>query len=123
MRSIHLAVLMGLVVLAVPSVAQQPPAAAFQPGQEDPALYPDFPGRDDAFGFCAACHNFRIVAAQSMTRDQWDASLVWMTDKHAMPVLDHAFRETILDYLAAAFPPRAPVGGRGGWRNPFAPAP
>ncbi len=122
MRPIHLVVLLGLVVAAVPSVAQQPPAAAFQPGQEDPATYPDFPGRDETFGFCAACHNFRIVAAQGMTRDQWDASLAWMTDKHGMPALDHAYRETILDYLAKAFPPRAPVGGRAGWRNPFAPA-
>jgi hypothetical protein len=122
MRPNGLWLLLGSLLLATPSIAQQPPAAAFQPAPEDPARYPDFPGRDEAFGFCAACHNFRIVAAQGMTRDQWDASLAWMTDKHGMPELDVAYRGIILDYLARAFPPRAPVGGRAGWRNPFAPA-
>lgn len=122
MRPIHVVILIGLVAPTGSPVAQQPSATTFQPGQEDPAQYPDFPGRDETFGFCAACHNFRIVAAQGMTRDQWDGSLAWMTDKHAMPVLDDDYRRIILDYLAKAFPPRAPVGGRAGWRNPFAPA-
>lgn len=93
----------------------------FEPKDEDPASYPDLPGRTEAFGLCAACHAFKLVAAQGMTRDRWDASLSWMTEKHGMPVLDDAYRTTILDYLAAAFPPRAPAGGRAGWTNPFAP--
>lgn len=94
-------------------------AASFEPETEDPATFPDFPGREEAFGFCAACHAFRLVATQGMTRDQWQASLAWMTERHAMPELDAADRDVILDYLAKAFPPKASVGGRPGWRNPF----
>lgn len=96
-------------------------ATAFQPETEDPAAFPDFPGRDETFGFCAACHAFRLVAAQGMSRDQWQASLVWMTDRHAMPELEPAERDVILDYLAKAFPAKPPAGGRGLWRNPFQP--
>lgn len=88
---------------------------------DDPTDYPDFPGRDETVGFCAACHTFRLVASQGMTREQWQASFTWMTDRHAMPELEPADRDVILDYLAKAFPPRAPAGGRGGWRNPFQP--
>jgi len=92
-------------------------AAGFEPEAEDIATFPDFPGRDETFGFCAACHAFRLVAVQGMTRDQWDSSLTWMTDRHAMPELEPADRTIILDYLAKAFPPKAPAG----WRNPFLP--
>ena len=108
-------------LFAVPAQAQRPPAAAFVPEAEDPATFQDFPGRDETFGFCAACHGFKLVAAQGMTRDQWDSSLAWMVDRHAMPELEPAERTVILDYLAKAFPPRAPAGGRGGWTNPFLP--
>jgi cytochrome c5 len=119
--AIRAALLAGCVAATGPAIAQRPPAAAFEPAAEDPAAFPDVPGRDEAFGFCAACHAFRLVAAQGMTREQWDASLTWMTDRHAMPELDAADRGVILDYLARAFPPRAPAAGRAGWRNPFLP--
>jgi hypothetical protein len=103
-----------------PGMAQRPPATAFEPQIEKPENFPDFAGRDEAFGFCSACHAFRLVAAQGMTRQQWETSLVWMTDKHAMPALERVDRDVIVDYLAKAFPPRASSDG-GGWRNPFTP--
>ncbi len=108
-------------MLPAASMAQQSPAASFEPELEDLATFPDFAGREETFGLCAACHNFRIVAAQGMTREQWDASLAWMTDKHGMPLLEPADRDTILGYLTKAFPPRAVAGGRSGWRSPFSP--
>jgi hypothetical protein len=37
-----------------------------------------------------------------------------------MPPLDAGDREVVLNYLEAAYPPRAPAAGRGGWVNPFA---
>jgi len=110
-RIVSLVAVMGLLMAA----------DAFQPAAEDPTAFPDFPGRDETVGFCAACHAFRLVASQGMSREQWQSSLAWMTDKHAMPELDPADRDVILDYLARAFPPKAPAAGRGGWRNPFQP--
>jgi len=55
-----------------------------------------------------------------MTRDQWDATLTWMTERHGMPNIHDAERALILDYLATHHPPKAPAGA-GGFRNPFAP--
>ena len=38
-----------------------------------------------SFYYCTACHSFKIVAAQGMSRDRWDESLTWMVDRHNMP--------------------------------------
>jgi mono/diheme cytochrome c family protein len=108
-----------LSLLTAPVAAQ----TVFQTAAEIHESYPDLPGRDLALGFCSACHGFRIVAVQGMSRPQWEASLTWMTRKHNMPELDPADRETILNYLAAAFPPKATPGGRTGWTSPFTPRP
>lgn len=92
--------------------------AQTKPVEEAPEQYPAHPSRDDAFYFCTACHSFRIVAAQGMSRERWDESLDWMVQRHKMPDVQGEDRKRILDYLASAFPER---GGRGGWKNPFAP--
>lgn len=89
------------------------PAAA----EETPELFPPGPHRDETFYFCVACHGAGVVTRQGMDRDRWDATLTWMTEKHNMPVLEGEERRQVLDYLAAAFPPK-PAGG---WRSPFAP--
>lgn len=108
---------------AVLSVLSQTPAAAqttFTPGEESPEQFVDAPGREQAFYACTACHNFKLVAAQAMSREGWDDTIGFMISRHNMPPLDPAERAQVLDYLATAYPPRAP-SGRGGWQNPFAP--
>lgn len=110
-------VFLAALLLAGGAAAQTP---QFVPRTENPEEFPAGPGRDDTFYACTACHNFRLVAAQGMTRRQWEESLQWMYDKHKMPVLPPKEREIVLNYLEATFPPRAPVN-RGGWQNPFAP--
>jgi hypothetical protein len=92
-----------------------PPAAA---AEEKPEDYPAGPHREDTFYFCSACHGFKIVAQQGMSRERWDESLSWMTERHKMPKLEGKDRERMLDYLAAAFPERREPRG---WRNPFSP--
>ena len=89
-----------------------------RPAEEGPEQYPAHPNRDDAFYFCTACHSFKIVAAQGMSRERWDESLGWMVERHNMPEVKGEDRKKILDYLASAFPERTE---RGGWKNPFAP--
>jgi hypothetical protein len=95
-------------------------AAQFAPRDENPEDYPAGAGRDDTFYACTACHGFKLVAQQGMTRRQWEDSLQWMTDRHGMPLLPAKEQKIVLDYLEGTFPPRAPAG-RGGWQNPFAP--
>jgi hypothetical protein len=91
---------------------------AFAPGEEKPGDLPDGPGREETFYACTACHNFKIVAAQGMTRAQWDDSLTWMTTRHNMADIQGADRELILNYLETHYAPRAPRRG-GAWTNPF----
>jgi mono/diheme cytochrome c family protein len=106
-----------LFALAAALIAASPAAAeTFTPSDERQEDYPDAPGREQTFYACIACHGFKLVAQQGQTRQQWDDTLNWMTEKHRMPPIDGDLRKTVLDYLAAAFPPRASPGG---WKNPF----
>lgn len=93
-------------------------AQTFTPRDESPDDFPAGAGRDETFYTCTACHGFKLVASQGMSRRQWDDSINWMMEKHRMPPLEVKERETVLNYLEAAFPPRAPSGG-GGFQNPF----
>src|SRR5688572_632408 len=108
---------LAAVLLIAGAAAQQP---QFMPREENPEDFPAGAGRDDTFYACTACHNFKLVAAQGMTRRQWEDSITWMIERHNMPPLPEKEQKVVLDYLETTFPPRAPAG-RGGWQNPFAP--
>ncbi|MCZ7657673.1 MAG: hypothetical protein M5U07_07365 [Xanthobacteraceae bacterium] len=101
---------------AAPGGAQAP--TAFTPREESPEEFPEGAGRDETFYACTPCHNFKLVAQQGMTRNQWNDTLDWMTQRHNMPPLEGDDRKIVLDYLEATYPPSAPAG-RGGWQNPF----
>ncbi|MBI5111358.1 MAG: hypothetical protein HZA68_05215 [Rhodovulum sp.] len=105
---------------AAPPAPRELPAEppAFTPSEETPEQFPPGEGRDDTFASCTGCHNFKLVAAQGMSRRQWEDSLDWMVRRHGMPELSGAERERVLSYLEGAFPPRAPAAQRG-WQNPF----
>ena len=96
------------------------PAAEFAPRDERMEDLPDRPGREETFGFCSACHAYKLVSNQGMSRERWDETLAWMTERHNMPDVQGTDRAVILDYLAQVHPPKAPAA-RGGFKNPFAP--
>ena len=104
MRRLFLQVLAGFALAA--------PAFADERGIDD---FPEGKGREETANYCAACHSGRLVSQQGMTRGQWDETLDVMTERHKMPKLEGDERALILDYLAAAFPPKA----RRGAPNPF----
>jgi mono/diheme cytochrome c family protein len=116
-RTRVLAALGIALVAAGPVLAQAP---AFAPRDEQVEDLPEGPGREETFGMCSACHAYRLVSNQGMTRERWDETMTWMTQRHGMPDIQGADRDLILDYLARNHPPRAPARG-GGFRNPFAP--
>lgn len=95
------------------------PAAGAAQVEETAEALPDFPGREDTFGYCIGCHSMRVVGRQGMSRVRWDDTLTWMTEKHNMPAPDADLRKVLLDYLASAFPPKP--SAQGGWTSPFAP--
>ena len=114
----HVALLATLFVGAAEARGQASPT--FVPRDESPEDFAPGPGRNEAFYACTACHNFKLVAAQGMSRERWDDTLTFMTTRHNMPTLAGDERRIVLDYLEGAYPPRAPAR-RGGWQNPFAP--
>ena len=56
------------------SIAQGQPHT-FTPTDETPEDLPAGDGREETFYACTACHGFKIVAQQGLTRTQWDDSL------------------------------------------------
>lgn len=110
----------AMLTAAVLSSPLAPPVAA-RTGDtiEGPESLPDHPGRDETFGYCIGCHSFQVIGRNGMTRERWDDTLTWMTERHNMPAPDPEMRKVLLDYLAAAYPP-AQRSNRG-WTNPFAP--
>ena len=104
----------ALVVLATRRLAQT--TTTFTPRDESPEEFPAGAGRDEAFYACTACHGFKLIAAQGMTRPQWEESIALMTQKHNMPALPPKEQEVVLKYLETTYPPRARPGG---WQNPF----
>ena len=100
-------------------IARAMAQTTFTPREESPEEFAAGTGRDETFYACTACHGFRLVAQQGLTRAQWEDSINLMIRRHNMPLLDDKDREKVLNYLETAYPPRAPAG-RGGWVNPFA---
>jgi mono/diheme cytochrome c family protein len=114
MQRVLVAVMTGVLWIA-PAMAQ----STFTPRDENPEDFPAGAGRDETFYACTACHGFKLVAQQGMTRAQWEDSIALMVRRHNMPVLDDKDRAVVLNYLESTYPPRQPTG-RGGWQNPFA---
>ena len=115
-----LVALAGFIAPVAMAAAQGPGSGLPSPRPEQVEDLPAGPGREETFAFCTACHAYRLVSNQGLSRERWDETLSWMTERHNMPALEGADRALILDYLAGAHPPRA-APAAGGFRNPFAP--
>ncbi|TMJ01949.1 MAG: hypothetical protein E6G97_14020 [Alphaproteobacteria bacterium] len=112
-RGLTLLCVGALIAWATPALAQN-----FTPRDESPEDFPAGAGRDETFYACTACHGFKLVAQQGLSRAGWEDSINLMVRRHNMPALDEADRARLLGYLEATYPPRAPAA-RGGWQNPF----
>lgn len=123
MRLLHYAAV-AVLLFASATIAQTPDlaqrqaeaAAAMADHQEEETVLADGEGRSEVFGYCTACHNTALIRRSAFTRERWDELMDWMAEKHGMNPLEGEFRDTIVDYLARHYGPRA-RGPRGG--NPF----
>jgi hypothetical protein len=118
----HLVLAASLAALALAS------GTAGQEVVEEPSVFPEGPYRDEVFYLCTACHSSRLVRNQAMSRERWDETLTWMSERHGMPELEGEERAHFLDYLTAHFGPaaeseqrRAPFLIQPQRKNPFAP--
>jgi cytochrome c553 len=123
MRLLHYAAV-AVLLFASATIAQTPDlaqrqaeaVAALADRQEEETVLADGEGRSEVFGYCTACHNTALIRRSAFTRERWDELMDWMAEKHGMNPLEGEFRDTIVDYLARHYGPRA-RGPRGG--NPF----
>lgn len=77
-------------------------------GEDNPfAPLPPGEGAEEVFYNCQACHSFRIVMQQNLSRRVWDEVLVWMVEKQGMHELPEDEREVILDYLTEHMGPES----------------
>lgn len=84
------------------------------PVEETPEDLPPGKGREEMFYACVVCHSSALIRQQGMSRERWDQTLDWMTEKHGMAPPEPDERALIVDYLATTFPPR-----QRGRPNPF----
>ena len=105
-----------LALLVLPALDAGAQGRRERPPEEAPEQYPAGTHRDDTFYFCTACHGFKIVAQQGMSRERWNETFDVMVKRHSMVDVQGEQREQMLDYLTAAFPERRAPGG---WKNPF----
>ena len=96
--------------------------------EEEPSVLPEGPYRDEVFYLCTACHSSRLIRNQAMSRERWDETLTWMSERHGMPKIEGEERERVLDYLTAHLgpvakgePKRSPFLTQPQRKNPFAP--
>jgi hypothetical protein len=123
MRLLHYAAV-AVLLFASATIAQTPDlaqrqaeaTAALAEQQEEETVLADGEGRSEVFGYCTACHNTALIRRSAFTRERWDELMDWMAEKHGMNPLEGEFRDSIVDYLARHYGPRA-RGPRGG--NPF----
>ena len=78
--------LAGVLWMAPPAMAQ----TGFTPRDESPEEFAAGAGRDETFYACTACHNFKLVAAQGLSRAGWEDSINLMIRRHNMPPLEEA---------------------------------
>ena len=114
-RDVFLAAALMLGAATLPAEAQAPESK-----EESAEQLPAGPGRDETFGMCSACHAYKLVAAQAMSRERWEETIKLMVDKHGMPKLQKAQTDLMLDYLAKTHPPKKATG-TGGFQIPFSP--
>ncbi len=82
--------------------------AAPQARAQATAQLPNAPGKDTFGRVCGACHSAGIVLGRGMTREEWGGVVSGMISRGAKGT--QAEFATVIDYLAANFPPKQAVG-------------
>lgn len=65
------------------------------------------PGWEHVRAHCGGCHSHKLVTAQRADRQTWLDTIRWMQATQNLWQFDAATEESMLDYLAANYPPRA----------------
>jgi len=60
-------------------------------------------GQEEVFYQCGSCHSLMLVKQQGLSRDRWEATLVWMIEEQGMSRPTDEKWALILDYLSIHF--------------------
>lgn len=75
--------------------------AALVPGQAQ--NLPDGKGKDLVASYCSACHGIESVTSQKANKEGWETIVAYMVSRGMVATDDEL--KTIIEYLAASFPP------------------
>jgi hypothetical protein len=78
-------------------------ATALPLSAQDDATLPDGAGKPIVQRMCTGCHKLKVVTSKRATKDQWSATVQQMVARGADGTDDEI--ATVVDYLAANFPP------------------
>jgi competence protein ComEA len=96
--AVSLAIALATGALAEPAPQPQPPADGF-------SALPAGPGRDALVKVCSSCHAATVVVRQRHDLQGWTDVVAAMVGRGARGTDDEF--DAIIDYLAAALPPKA----------------
>ena len=66
---------------------------------------PRAPGVEITYYTCSACHSFKLVAQQGLTKARWKDVLVWMVKEQEMEPLPPSDLTVVLGYLSKYYGP------------------
>ena len=75
-------------------------------GQTPSRALPEGPGKELVEAVCTECHTLERVAAKRATKTEWQDKVLEMLQED--PDVTQQERDQIVEYLAKAFPPKAP---------------
>lgn len=91
-----------LVLLGAILIAPGGPALA---EEDELGGIPRGPGAEETYYLCSACHSFRLVAQQGLSRERWAEALVWMVEEQEMEQPEPADLELMIAYLTKYYGP------------------
>jgi hypothetical protein len=71
--------------------------------ENDRGGLPKGAGQEEVFYQCGSCHSLMLVKQQGLSRDRWEATLVWMIEEQGMSRPTDEKWALILDYLSTHF--------------------
>ena len=80
------------------------------------------PGRTLVIANCIPCHSTAIIAANHLTREQWDRTITKMESVNGMRALTPEVRQQVLDYLGQTQRPAdrdLDAGKQSPWATPL----
>jgi hypothetical protein len=98
----HIGMMAGAGMLGVAFATSGTPALA---EEDEFGGSPRAPGVEITYYACSACHSFKLVAQQGLSKESWREVLVWMVEEQEMEPMEPSDFLVTLNYLTKFYGP------------------